>query len=258
MDHPVTVISVTKPVTMRFTGQKTVLPPDVQSLVEAHWDQLLQSGRRYTRGDLFTIQDIIETDTGLDVRVAETDYAHYLASMALAGVRESHACRVMHTSVLLQTSDDYLVFGEMAPHTSSPGRLQCVGGGITKDDLGPDGVFDVMRNAMTELIEEAGLDHTNPLHISDVKWAYLKTGGPRNFVGALFVARTPLSLAQLQTHFEAFNDTLRQQNDEPELVRLWNIRNTPESVAQFLKTTTQQLDEYMPELLRTHARLSKG
>ena len=241
---------------MVFTANHAVLSYKFQTVIDDYWNSLLSSGKKFSRGNVFTIRSIEDQNETINIYVDQTDYAHYLASLHVPEIAQECPCRVMHTSVLIHSSDDFLIFGEMAEHTASPGRLQCAGGGITKDDLQTDQTFNVTGNAVTELWEETGFLHTDPSQIQDVKFAYLKSGGPRNFIGALHVASSPLTADQIMAFFTDFNQTLRTKNEEPELVRLIAVPNTIDAVEKFLSEESRPIDEYLPELLRTHARLT--
>lgn len=254
MKTPVTIHHVNdRDVKMVFNGLPFQMPQHVQNDVNKHWDNLLASGRNYKRGDVFSIQSINNEDHQWHVSVAQTDYAHYLATRHDLPSVDDYPCRVLHTAVLVHTADDYLVMGRMGSQTSSPLRVQCVGGGITKDDLQADGTtFDISSNAKTELEEEIGLFADNPGHISSMSLKYLKTGG-RGYLSAIFVAETPLNLLELQIHFENYNRSLEQQNETPEFSEIVYCINNPGAVELFIENYSDNIDEYVPQMMRTHA-----
>ncbi len=239
---------------MVFTGQRAAFPLAVQTIIDNHWADLLRTRTSLTRGSAFTIKEMIETPASIDVYVDQTDYAHYMASMLLPEITQHFPCRVMHTAVLIHTSDNQMIFAEMGPATAAPGRLQCAGGGISLDDLLPNQMFDVVRNAANELHEEIGLHCDDLTHVSDFKFSYLKTGGPRDFVSAIFVAHTPLTADDVCAHFAAHNTALQQKGETPELARLVCLPIDSRAVDEFLHTATLPLDDYMPDLLRTYAQ----
>jgi len=241
-----------KPVKMIFTGQITSMSDKVRKKIDAHWNGLIASGKKYLRGDVFTIKDIQETPSGLVILATLTDYAHYIATVTSDAICPQFPCRVVHTAVLIESSDAMLIFGEMAPHTSSPGRLQCAGGGITRDDLLPDNSLDIFNNAKTELAEETGLDLSDP-KIGSMEFSYLKTGGKHDSISAIFVARINSDADDIIKIFTQHNKSLEEQNIVPEFSRLICIPKNSAAVAGFLTHALPEMDEYLPSLLRIHS-----
>lgn len=250
MEKELVLQSITKPVKMLFTGEGIELPPAAQEAIERHWESLLQAGRKVTRGDLFTIGEIVEDELGVEVRVASTDYAHYLATTARIAECLDYPCRVMYTAVLIQTIDDVYVIGEMGPYTSTPGRFTCVGGGITRNDLLPDGVINVRKNAGTELSEETGLDCSNPEHVRELRFTHLRTGGARDFIGAVYLAETAIDAKQVEEIFQRHNELLRQSGEEPELTRLVYLPNERGVLKDFLTQYEDRLEDSLLALLK--------
>lgn len=156
------------------------LPKKIRHVVEKHWESLIHSGKRYWNGPMFFLKRIDRCDRECPVlSVAETDYAHYLA-IVHRKIPEKYTRCFMYVSVLLKTSDDFFIFGEMAEHTVSPGKVLCAGGGIERRYLFPDGSFDIRGNAGGEFKEELYLDIEDSDEVECFRPLFLKTGGDGN------------------------------------------------------------------------------
>lgn len=251
---PVTLTSISKPVQVIYTGRRLQLPHSVQSAIDAYWDALLQSGKTFTRGDVFTIETIEEQESCLQIKVSLTDYAHYLATINHVPEVSECPCRVVHTSVLIKTKDNDLVFGEMAEHTSTPYRLQCAGGGITRDDIQDDNVIGLLENAQMELFEETGIDCDNHDHKCQISFSYLKQGGEGNFVGDMFMAETGMTSKEVKMLFKEHNASIAADGQKPEFTNLVFVKNTKTDIEIFLENNQKPINDYLPSLLRECVR----
>jgi hypothetical protein len=102
-----------------YTNKKVSLPQEYMDEVEGHWNTLLQSGKKFFRGDIFTITHIKKTDGQVVISVELTDYAHFLYTVH-KGTYAEYDCRVIYTSVLIETSDKKFAIAEMnTGHTTS-------------------------------------------------------------------------------------------------------------------------------------------
>lgn len=254
MPHKITLKSVTKPISVLYTNAAYSLPSEAQSAIDNYWEQLKISGKKFTRGDVFTIQELLDMPDKIEIKIALTDYAHYLATTAGLKEVQDYPCRVVHTSVLIKTCDNFLVFGEMADHTSTPKRLQCAGGGITRADIIKGNLIDIEGNAQAELLEETGLDWKNTDHKCSIRFAYIKTGGAHNFVGTMFLAETGLSSRDVQAIFDDHNTLLSQQGEKSEFSRLLFVGSSPENVEEFIQTKEGQFVDYLGAWLRKEAK----
>ena len=248
----VVVKPISKEIKMIFTGKSIDLPDEMQALIDEYWRSLLGSGKKYSRGDVFAVKSIEEDLHTLTLSVELTDYAHYLATRnKISGIS---AFGIMHTAILIETNDEKLAFGRMAPSTSVPGRFQCAGGGITQDDLLPDGkTLDILGNARNELMEEVGLDSDDPEMIRFMKPAYLKAGGEFESLAVVYVAKLKLNTDELLKFFEAHNSKLEANGEDPELSELIFVDKEPETIEELIRLHGSNMDEYMPDLLRIHA-----
>jgi hypothetical protein len=78
MKKEITVSLLSKKLCVRLGQGQVILPKDIQEKVDAYWDELLNNGKNYKRGEVFTVVEKKETDNTINILVKKTDYAHYL------------------------------------------------------------------------------------------------------------------------------------------------------------------------------------
>jgi hypothetical protein len=132
------------PMTIRFGGSKVSLPADVRQKIDQHWQQLIQANPRLHNGEVFTVTAVADTVDELQIELAETDYAHYLYSRQVGGLGE-FTVRIIHSATLVIATNNKMIFGAMAAHTSIPGVIQCCAGGIEHGDI-REGIVDIEYN----------------------------------------------------------------------------------------------------------------
>jgi len=137
----ITVSKLKKDLVVRYDGGHVLLPADMQKEVDEYWKELIRSGKRYTRGEVFTVIGKTEMVDSIAVTVSRTDFAHNLFCRDVRSP-EGYGIRIIHTAALVETSDGKVVFGRMSVHTANPLRYQLCGGGIDDHDI-RDGVFDL-------------------------------------------------------------------------------------------------------------------
>lgn len=156
----ISLYSFSDNVKVYFNQRKIVLPKAYSDSCEAYWESLLKGGKRYFRGDIFTIVDVKHGNEGITLYTELTDYAHFLYTIH-KNVYEEHDCRVIYTSVLVETADGKFVIGVMGEDTFAPQKLQLFGGGIDKGDIKGNEI-DLEHSAKKEIAEELGIDADDP------------------------------------------------------------------------------------------------
>lgn len=242
----VTIEKITKEIEVLYNGEKIILPESLQAKIDAHWNELLESGKKFfTRGEVFTIAKVEETTDKIIVEVAQTDYAHYVYTL-YSGIFDDLSCRVIHTSALIETSDKRIIIGEMGSHTASPGKLQCVGGGIDKGDIFGE-KFDMLHNITKELQEEVGIDVADENIVKDIKPFYFKKGGSRNSLGLIFMVRLKISEEEFKRHYQKFVAGL--QEDPAEFNSLVILEENQKAFDAFCLEGAREKDDYLIPLL---------
>lgn len=229
-----------------YSGEKINLPEEVIFKIEKYWEELIESGKNFRRGDVFTISKIEENESEILIEIALSDYAHYLATIN-GIIEEKHACRVVHSSIMIETSDGELIFGEMGGSTALPGRIQCIGGGITRGDLFDDGrIIDIERNAANEMAEEVGLSVNSSNQISEFYPWVIVESGPHDFLGVVYWAKIPMNISEFTKHYVDFEKSLLEKGEKPELSKIINISKDMKDKEIWLAEKTNPCAEYLP------------
>ena len=231
---------------IRYFNERIELSESIVTKIEDHWNGLIESGKSFTRGDVFTVKNVENIDNNVEIDIVLSDYAHYLAT--IHGVlEEKYFCRVVHSSIMIETSDNFLVFGEMNNNTALPGRIQCVGGGITREDLSGNGILiDMERNASNELVEEVGLSVNNHNQIEKFfPWAIVESG-PQKSLGIVYWAKLSINLEQFIEYYKEFEKELNKKGEQPELSKILFIEKDSMNKKEWLNKTGNPYAEYLP------------
>jgi 8-oxo-dGTP pyrophosphatase MutT (NUDIX family) len=213
--------------------------------IEEHWNKINQEGT-FHRGEVFSVTSIIENKDFCEIKLAITDYAHYLHTVR-TNMMDAEACQVVYGAGLVETKDNVLVFGEMGSNTVYPGRLQCVGGGLSEEDHQGD-VLDLQQSVLRELSEELGLDPN--MDIKEVSPMYMKTGGSYNFIVILYHLKSTLTKIELKEKYQMFCVNLLENKLQPEFANIIFLNNTKQDIKEFLhKDKREQVDYLTPFLL---------
>ncbi|MBY6037610.1 hypothetical protein KUV80_13145 [Fictibacillus nanhaiensis] len=243
--NPTVISSLTKPVRIKASSKPAQLSKDYQQKVENFWE-VVNANHRFTRGEVFFVESIVEKQDFYDINLVVSDYAHYLYSVR-SERKELESCKVIYGAGLVETKDSFLIFGEMANHTAYPQRLQCVGGGLSKEDLN-DGFFDLERNVLRELTEELGIHYPEDIQNCSVK--YIKTGGTYDFIAVLYHIQLNVTLQQFQERYEAFCQDLLSNGEVPEFQDIIYLKNDSQTINNYLQHETRLSVDYLFPLLK--------
>lgn len=141
---------------VQVASQAMVLPVDLQSKVEEHWQQTIRQHPQFFRGPVLSLDSIQRNRDGWALNTRFTDFAHYLYSREHLRWADLYRVRVVFAAALVVTSDRRLLAGVMGEHTARPQWLQSIGGAATWDDVN-DGRLNPIRSAGKELFEETGI-----------------------------------------------------------------------------------------------------
>lgn len=234
---------ISKPLKIVLDIHPIQLPESFLSEVNTFWSRY-NHDNRFTNGEVFHIHEVKETDREMILYLKSSNYAHYLYSVKTDICL--HACRVIYGAGLVETSDSYLVFGAMNELTAYPGRLQCVGGGLSRSDLHGN-QFKLQDSVLREMTEELGI------HIDCVKACsirFLKTGGDYDFIAVLFHIELELTRDQLMDKYNEFSKDLLANGEETEFVELISVMNEPDVLDAFIQHNHRPSVDYLIPLLK--------
>lgn len=243
---PFGVFPVNKEIVVKFSNQEVRLPQEIQTKIDVYWDELIVSGKPYKRGEVFTVTSKEITDKTIDILVEKTDYAHYLYCQNIESL-EKNGVHIIHTAVLVETSDDYTIFGEMGSQTSRAGIHQLCGGGIDNDDL-KGGYFDFKYNISKELKEELDIDVEDTSRVICFDEAYLKEGGPTDKMTVVYKVFLNETKNEFLEKYNAFAKNLLENGENPEFGKIIALKKDKNELEAFFSRNDIVFDEYMKPL----------
>jgi|SRR5690625_149929 len=244
--NEVCIENIPKKININFDSKEVQLASKTVDRIEEFWNILsMNSDFNAFRGDIFAIKEVKKSTSELSLDLLLTDYAHYLYSLNNE-MDSSEACVIMFTSVIISTTDNFYVFGEMAEHTSSPNRLQCVGGNIDKSDVTRNSI-DLLGNIKREIKEEVGLDISIETEIIP---KYLKTGGENNFIAVIFEVNTILSSIDFKKMYNNFVKEIQLKNEKPEFREIVFLEKNRKEINDFFKNDSRNKVDYLEPLLK--------
>ncbi len=247
MNKSIEVKELDKELVVRFSDKTIVLPQEVREKIDVYWQSLLDSGKNYRRGEVFTVTRVTETDATIEVLVEKSDYAHYLYCQNVDTLGE-YGVRIIHTACLVITSDNKTVLGEMGSQTARAGMYQLCGGGIELRYLYGE-VFDLDKNIKEELQEELGIDVQDSTRVKSFTEKYLKSGGPTGKMTVIYELLLNESLEEFLEHYADFEEKLIEKGENPEFGRLVTLPlDNKEFIKKFFEQNEKKCDEYLKPL----------
>jgi predicted NUDIX family phosphoesterase len=236
-----------KSLQVEFSGKEVILPPKLQSKIDRYWADQLAEGKKYHRGEGYHVIDVRETKDRLLFQLSLSDYAHYLYSRRVGLPARYSFCNI-HTSCLIECLDKVLVFGVMGTETALAGNVQCVGGGLDRDDL-CSRKFSLRHNIKKELLEEVGIDAGDKKIVRSLRLEYLchYRNKKVNSYAAIFIAKLSISSKDFRVRYEKFVRSLAKKNELPEFGTIYYLPKNKTEILEFIKKHPG--GQYMEKLL---------
>jgi len=247
--NTVTISQLKEEPLVRFSGKNVNLPLKEQSAIDMYWQSLLDSGKSYTRGDVFTITQVEKGVEGLSLLVEKTDYAHYLYCQNIDSDLNGYGISIIFTACLIETLDNKILFGKMGSHTARAGIYQLAGGGIDKTDLIGDH-FDLRGNIAKEIFEEVGVDISDINRVKHFSAAYLKQGGIAHKIAVVYRLQLLETSEIFLQQYSLFSDELKKKDELPEFGEIIVLNNNKKDIDLFFVQHENECDEYMEPLFR--------
>lgn len=234
---------IMKSINLEYTGQNINLPKNLNDKIEEFWSKAIIETPSLYNGEYFSVEEAIETDNEIIMKVSKTNYAHYLYDERIGINDEKYRCICPWSGILLITNDNYWVFGQASKKTSFPNGFQISGGGIDKKDI-YNTKIDLTQNLKRELKEEMNLN----LDEIDYKFQYIEYPNKRrNAFGFIAVGKLNMSKKELQNHFIQYCKYLKNNNIEIEFNNLIFLKKG--NAVKELDTYINPKREYLRELI---------
>jgi predicted NUDIX family phosphoesterase len=244
---------IDKKITVEYSGKRVHLPKNIQAKIDKHWEKLTRSNGGFFRGEGFHIIKIIEGKKEIRFVMALSDYAHYVYSR-YKGLSKKYVFKNIHTSCLIETSDNFIVLGVMGETTVIPNNIQCVGGGLDNGDLKKNR-FNLRHNIKKELLEEVGIDCQDKKTARSLALKFLchYNNVQLNGYAAIFVLKLRIKSAEFKKRYKDFEKNLIKKELVPEFKRLIYIKNNKKDIENSIKNFKKP-DYYLEDLLRDVAK----
>ncbi|MDW9817154.1 hypothetical protein GOB25_19175 [Sinorhizobium meliloti] len=181
---------------------------ELEDNLDRLWDEevaeMTDKGRKIWNAELYRLEDFRYSCSSLSVDLSTIEIKEIHASR-LSGesdLGESYRPRSIFVASFIETNDGKFVFGRTNANTLTAGRIDLIGGSLSKTERPVTNGADLFRSALSEIEEELNVGAV------DVKSGHLcaivKT--PRSFVGMIFHVRLNIDLAQFDRRFRARNN----------------------------------------------------
>lgn len=247
---PVELIPATKEVIVMNTQNYILLSERRKKDIEHFWMEMNKDGT-FHRGEVFNVCSIIEDEDVYKILLNCTDYAHYLYSVR-NHITDMEGCRVVYGAGLVETCDSKYIFGEMGNHTAYPGRLQCVGGGLSWEDEN-ENCFNIQQSVLRELAEELGV-HNNGEMIEKCTPKFIKFGGTYDFLVILYHIKLKISAKEFLEKYHEFTINLKMAGEKPEFQKVICLDSDKKSIAKFFRDNNKPCVDYLRPYLEQMAQ----
>jgi hypothetical protein len=242
--NPIILTPLTKEVKVEYTQNSVQLSSIRKREIEDFWNTINQHSS-FHRGEVFNVFSIIEQDDLCKIMLNCTDYAHYLHTVR-NNITDEEGCKVVYGAGLVETNDSKFVFGEMGSHTAYPSRLQCVGGGLSREDK-KGNYFDINESVIRELAEELGVDYCN--HIEKCTPVFIKKGGTYDFLVILYHIKLKVTAKELNKNYQKFTEELFIKGEKPEFQKVIYIENNKKVITSFFEKDDRNCVDYLQPYL---------
>jgi 8-oxo-dGTP pyrophosphatase MutT (NUDIX family) len=234
-------------ISVRYTGKKARLPECYRRKVERHWSELVEQGKKFYNGRLFSLARCT-TSRSVEISLDSTDYAHFIYTIHKRS-EDKNDCRVLYVSALLKTQDGYYILGIMGKETFAPGKLQLVGGGIDEECL--KGRKVGLRGCIKkEIKEELGLQIEKVSVCRRFGPRYFVSGGAHGFMSIVFTGVIKHEKDVMFTLFRRHNDRLIIKGRKPEFASLKFIKADVSSAEEFFHNQKRRMDDNLIPAIR--------
>lgn len=164
--------------------------------IHKYWKEAVDKNPDLFDGIVLSVKSVEKLSHEIKIELEKTHYSHmtYLMNHKNENISK---CRAVAVGGNIVTTDGYYVFGKMSDHTSFPGVIQCIGGGLSEEDIF-DG--DPVHTFLRECREEIGLTSDDIVSIDHKKHFYIRDN--QSTVGICYIARIGLTKETLLQRFE--------------------------------------------------------
>lgn len=232
-----------------FSGERVVLPKELQYKVDKYWSKQLEAGREYFNGEVFTLDKIITDKDVTKIIVKETTFAHFLYNRSINGGLGKYEVKTVFATGLVMTSDNKIVLGKMAKHTSRAGKVQLSGGGLEKGDLGENGIFNMKHSVRKEVNEELGLNCQDKQRVKNFNY-YCTVAGDGENVAIVYKIQLLEKADDFLQRYNKFLNELKNKKEKAEFENIIFLNRNSNDTKFFIEKNRLNFASYLEELLQ--------
>lgn len=234
---------IPKSIQVTVNREELHLPYSLQESINTFWDSWTKEKPYLTRGDIYSISHMSLFEEELKITLQKTDYAHFLYSKQKLSADHRYKCRGVVANGVILTKDGYFVIGEMNTHTSTPGRLQFIAGGIDTSDIRGN-VVNMFENLSRESQEEIGIDLTDSNVVSEVTSKYIVHW---QSIALVYLIELIIDSHELKLHYDSFESKLLSKSIIPEFSSIVFVHAN--RLSEFLKNDQRSKLDFLPKVL---------
>ena len=189
--------------------------------INKYWQEAVDKNPSLFDGIVLSVKSVEKLSQGIKIELEKTHYSHmtYVMNHKNENITK---CRAVAVGGCIVTADGYYVLGKMSNHTSFPDVIQCIGGGLSEEDI-----FDgnPVHTFLRECREEIGLTSEDIVSIDDKKYFYIRDN--QSTVGICYTAKTGLTK-------ETFLQRFRETATDGEIESLVFVNETYEAISDLL------------------------
>jgi len=233
---------------IEITDRDVILPNRLKKCIENNWEECVKNNPSLFNGLVFSIDEFNIYDKTINIKLAKSNYAHYTYMLNHKNNCEI-LCKMIAVGGLIKTKDNMFLLGKMSQKTSFPGIVQCIGGGVSKDDF-MDNRLNMISTLQREIYEETGIIIRAKFfkHSSN----YIIVRGDMELFGICYLIEIPLYSFQLNNCFLKYKKGNMYDGELDDLVF---VENSPKAIIHFLSRPYEFVD-YLGQLLFDAAEIS--
>lgn len=186
------------------------LERDLDKLWDDEVAEMTAKGRKIWNAELYRLEGFQYSGNALHLDLSTIEVKEIHACHRLPGeidLGENYRPNNIFVASFIETSDGKFLFGRTNTNTLSAGRVDLVGGALSKTERPIDDAGDLFHSALSEIEEELNVG------VAEVKSGYLCAilRTPRSYVGMIFHVRLNIDLIQFERRFhERDNDEITE------------------------------------------------
>lgn len=238
------VYKCNKKIKMNLRNKEVYLNHEEKNLIQLYWEQVLRKNAALFNGRVLSINRIRSHPESVDIDLYMTDYAHltYVMNHEEESITR---CNSVASGGLLITRDDYIILGQMGKNISFPEIIQCIGGGVSKEDIfGEEAPFNTF---MRECYEEIGIKIGERSIVEPEKYIYIRN--KMSTLGFCYVVHLDVNKDEVIYLFK------RIKEKEEEISELIFVKKELRQIEEFCKQ--DKLVDYLKPVLQDYMNINE-